>query len=71
MSSNLEDLDGIVKFYNQMKGFGFVFVSSQKEDAFLHRSVLPEQIFLPEGTPVKVSLSRSDKGLQVTKLEVV
>jgi len=71
MSENLVDLDGIIKFYNQMKGFGFVAVASLGEDAFLHQSVVSEQMYLSEGQAVKVSLSRNDRGLKVDRLVVV
>jgi CspA family cold shock protein len=64
---------GTVKWYNEVKGFGFVVPDGGGEEVFLHRSAL-EQVglnSLVEGTRVRFQVGQGQKGLQVNGLTLV
>jgi CspA family cold shock protein len=62
-----------VKWFNEVKGFGFVVPDGGGEEVFLHRSAL-EQVglnSLVEGTRVRFQVGQGQKGLQVNGLTLV
>lgn len=64
------EIRGTVKWFNAVKGFGFVTPSDGSSDAFLHLSVLRDagyQELQPGATVVCEAVKRS-KGLQVTRI---
>ena len=61
-------MQGTVKWYNEMKSFGFIEVEGEK-DVFVHRSGLPEGTTLTEGDNVEFDLEESPKGLQATNVK--
>ncbi|MCK5024184.1 MAG: cold shock domain-containing protein [Thermoplasmata archaeon] len=61
-------MKGSIKWYNGMKGFGFIEVDGEK-DIFVHRSAIPEGIRLDEGDEVEFDLEDSDKGPQAANLK--
>ena len=60
-------IDGIIKWVDNKRGFGFVEIDYQGEvkDAFVHVSLMDNNKPLPDGYPVKVVVVDSDDGLKV------
>ncbi len=54
-------MEGTVKWYNDMKSFGFIEVEGQ-DDVFVHKSALPEDVILNEGDSVEFDIEQSEKG---------
>ncbi len=63
---------GIVKWFNDTKGFGFI--SRQGgEDVFVHHSAIQSNGFrsLQEGQQVSFNVVRGPKGLQAERVQVL
>ena len=62
---------GIVKWFNEVKGFGFL--ESSGKDYFVHFSAIQSNGFksLTEGTNVLFKPSQGKKGLQAEEVELV
>ena len=61
-------MKGKVKWYNARKGFGFISGEDGK-DIFIHRTNIPEGIYLNEDDSVEFEIEETDRGLQATKLK--
>lgn len=66
----IREITGIVKWFNAVKGFGFVTVADSSSDAFLHLSILKESGYetLAPGATVRCEVADRIKGLQVTRI---
>ena len=65
-----EEVAAVVKWFNPIKGFGFVQLNDGTPDAFLHISVV-EQVGhrdLPEGSRITCSIAEGRKGPQVASI---
>jgi CspA family cold shock protein len=62
---------GIVKFYNEAKGFGFIGVEGG-EDVFVHFNAIQANGLrtLPEGAVVEFETVRGKKGLQADNVRL-
>jgi CspA family cold shock protein len=60
---------GIVKFYNNSKGFGFIKQENSSEDLFVHSTGLIDQI--RENDEVEYEVERGKKGLNATNVRLV
>ena len=62
-------LKGVVKWFNDAKGFGFIEHTSGR-DVFVHYSVISTEGFktLKDGETVEYELKESPKGLQAAKV---
>jgi len=60
--------EGIVKFYNSGKGFGFIAPDEKGDDIFVHRSGLIDAI--REGDKVKFETERGQKGMNAINVEL-
>jgi len=61
-------MKGTVKFYNDMKGFGFITGEDGKE-TFVHRSSIPGEMNLHEGDQVEYQIEDSERGTRATNLK--
>jgi CspA family cold shock protein len=61
-------MKGTVKFYNDMKGFGFI-TGEDGKDTFIHRSSIPAEINLTEGDQVEYQIEDSERGTRATNLK--
>ena len=53
-------MKGRVKFFNAMKGFGFI--DADGEEYFVHQSALAEGVTLREGDSVEFEVEQGDRG---------
>ena len=61
-------MKGKIKWYNARKGYGFI-EGEDKKDIFVHRTSIPDGIYLNEGDQVEYEIEDSDKGPQATNLK--
>jgi CspA family cold shock protein len=66
-----QEAEGQVKWYNPVKGFGFIGVDGGK-DVFIHRSVLARAglTALEEGQRVRLRIAQGQKGSEATSIEL-
>ena len=60
---------GTVKFYNDLKGFGFIKDSESTKEYFVHSSGLVDEI--KEDDEVTYELEQGQKGLNAVNVKVV
>jgi len=60
---------GVVKWFNNEKGYGFI-KSSSGSDVFVHHSAIQEEGYksLNEGQAVEFTVSKGPKGLQASEV---
>ena len=61
-------MKGTVKWYNDMKGFGFIDGEDGK-DIFVHRTAIPMGTGLYEGDQVEFEIEESDRGQRATNIK--
>ena len=61
-------MKGTVKWYNAMRGFGFIEVEDGK-DVFVHKTAIPEGIYLSDGDAVEFETEDSERGPQATNVK--
>ena len=61
--------DGTVKFFNKMKGFGFITANDTQEEIFVHLTGLVNNI--NENDKVKFETQHGPKGLSAINVEVI
>ncbi len=59
---------GIVKFFNESKGFGFIVDNSSKEEIFVHVTGLVDNI--REGDSVTFDTERGKKGMNAVNVKI-
>jgi CspA family cold shock protein len=63
-------MKGTVKFFNQMKGFGFIAGEDGKE-VFVHKSSLGEGVTLQDNDAVEYDVEQGDKGPKAVNVKKV
>lgn len=71
MSEISEKKTGVVKWFNDTKGFGFI--ASEGQDYFVHFSAIQGNGFktLSEGANVRFKANQGQKGPQAEEVEVI
>ncbi|MBW2995666.1 cold shock domain-containing protein [Candidatus Woesearchaeota archaeon] len=62
-------MKGTVKFFNEMKGFGFIAGEDGKE-YFVHQSALQEGVRLNENDPVEFDVEEGDRGPKAVNVKL-
>ena len=60
--------EGTVKFFNNSKGFGFISPSDSREDVFVHKSGLIDEI--RENDKVNYDLEQGKKGMNAVNVKL-
>ena len=63
-------MEGIVKFFNRKKGFGFIHGDDEK-DYFVHFTALPRNVFLRDNDRVSFEAVEGDRGLKADKVQLL
>jgi CspA family cold shock protein len=61
---------GVIKWFDNKKGFGFIAQEEGGQDVFVHFSCIDGEGFktLDEGDQVEYEVNQSDKGLKASKV---
>jgi CspA family cold shock protein len=54
-------MEGKIKWYNPIKGFGFI-VGEDGKDIFVHQTDIPTDVELKEDDPVEYEVEQSERG---------
>lgn len=70
---SLEEVEGEVKWFNPLKGFGFIYPDDRGKDIFLHESVLRAAGYelIAPGVQVKIKVSASERGRKARALTII
>jgi len=61
---------GLVKFYDEEKGFGFIKPDTDEEDLFFHSTALGGEVLF-DGDPVEFELGTSSKGPTAIRVKLI
>ncbi|MBS3781961.1 MAG: cold shock domain-containing protein [Candidatus Thermoplasmatota archaeon] len=64
-------MKGTVKFFNDMKNFGFIEPEEGDEDLFVHRSDLEDANFLQEDDVVEFEVGEGERGPRAEKVKKI
>lgn len=66
-------MQGVVKWFNQTKGYGFITPTDGTSDVFVHYSDIQGEGYrgLNEGDTVEFDVTQGDKGQKATNVKLV
>ncbi|MFO7792077.1 MAG: cold shock domain-containing protein [Candidatus Saliniplasma sp.] len=64
-------MKGVVKFFDPLKGYGFIEPYGNKEDHFVHRSDLSEGVSLDKGDKVEFDSEWSERGYNAVNVKKI
>lgn len=65
-------MQGIVKFFHDGDGYGFIETDDMDDDVFVHMSELPEEVDeLEEGDEVEFDQEEGDRGPKAVNVQLV
>jgi len=64
-------MKGTVKFFDPLKGYGFIKPDSHREDHFVHRSELSEGVSLDKGDRVEFESEKGERGYQALNVKKI
>lgn len=66
----IEGIEGIVKWFDPRKGFGFI-IGPEGQDIFVHYTTIEGDGFraLKDGSPVNYDAAKTDKGWKATRVK--
>lgn len=62
-------MQGVIKFFNDSKGFGFIKPDDGGDDIFVHISGLVDEV--KENDKVEFDVERGKKGMNATNVKIV
>ncbi|WP_179334938.1 cold-shock protein [Winogradskyella costae] len=69
LNKESETKEGVVKFFNAKKGFGFITINDSKEEIFVHTTNVVGKI--REKNKVTFNIEKGKKGLVATNVRVI
>ncbi len=64
-------MKGTVKFFDPLKGYGFIVPDGREEDHFVHRSQLKEGVSLDQGDRVEFGSRRGERGYEAINVKKI
>ena len=64
-------MKGTVKFFDPLKGYGFIKPDRNKEDHFVHRSELNDGVSLDSGDRVEFESEKGERGYQAVNVRKI
>jgi len=64
-------MEGKVKWFNNLKNFGFITPDDGSKDVFVHRSGLKEGVSINENDSVSFEVKQGDKGLTAVEVSKI
>ena len=61
-------MNGTIRWYNTRKGYGFI-EGEDGKDIFVHKTSIPEGVFLNEGDKVEYETEDSERGLKAINVK--
>jgi len=62
--------EGIVRWFNEKKGYGFIAQNESEEDVFLHFSNVKKYKKVKEGDEVVFNLEKGEKGKRAIEVDL-
>ncbi len=64
-------MKGTVKFFDPLKGYGFIEPDGYKKDHFVHRTELSEGVSLDKGDRVEFESEKGERGFQALNVKKI